>query len=79
MHIIPDVDECAVNNGGCRRQCVNYPGWYKCNCPRGFRLVSGKACRGMFKSEIFCNKSRFTMSERLIYIVVPLHVLWLVK
>ncbi|XP_065060118.1 uncharacterized protein LOC135687479 [Rhopilema esculentum] len=35
-----DIDECQVNNGGCRKDknayCSNYPGGYYCACQAGF-------------------------------------------
>jgi hypothetical protein len=34
-----DVNECAVNNGGCSplAQCINTIGSYECRCPNGYR------------------------------------------
>lgn len=41
-----DDNECAVKNGGCSHYCLNLPGRYRCECPRGFRLDSQlKLCR----------------------------------
>ena len=33
-----DIDECAVNSGGCNSQlvCVNTPGSFECLCPVGY-------------------------------------------
>ena len=46
---IIDVDECAVDNGGCEGTCVNRQGSYQCFCSSGFRLASnGKKCIGMY-------------------------------
>ena len=42
-----DVDECAVNNGGCdaRVECINTVGGYKCgNCPDGFKTAKSGKC-----------------------------------
>ncbi|KAG6457648.1 collagen and calcium-binding EGF domain-containing protein 1 isoform X2 [Manduca sexta] len=40
-----DVDECAVNNGGCEHHCVNDPGGFHCECAAPLSLASdGKAC-----------------------------------
>jgi len=42
-----DVDECAVDNGGCEGLCVNRQGSFQCSCSEGFRLASnGKKCIG---------------------------------
>lgn len=44
-----DVDECAVDNGGCEGTCVNRQGSYQCFCSSGFRLASnGKKCIGTY-------------------------------
>ena len=37
-----DVDECATMNGKhkiCEKSCTNLAGSYKCDCPKGFRLI----------------------------------------
>ncbi|KAI8747854.1 multiple epidermal growth factor-like domains protein 6, partial [Biomphalaria pfeifferi] len=34
------VNECAINNGGCEKECINVHGSYKCACPSGFELAS---------------------------------------
>ena len=33
-----DIDECAVDNGGCSYGCQNLQGRYICTCPIGFEL-----------------------------------------
>lgn len=33
-----DIDECAINNGGCQHECKNTPGSYDCSCNNGFTL-----------------------------------------
>jgi len=44
-----DIDECAVDNGGCvaPASCVNYPGGFECVCPdfpEDYVLVDGTIC-----------------------------------
>ena len=34
IHIL-DINECAVNNGGCEDFCENTPGSFKCKCTKG--------------------------------------------
>ena len=42
-----DVDECAINNGGCDHYCNNTMGSFECNCMTGFSLaVDGSSCTG---------------------------------
>ena len=31
-----DINECAVNNGGCQRTCVNTLGGFYCDCGYGY-------------------------------------------
>ena len=40
-----DIDECAINNGGCDSICMNTPGSYSCACQPGYTLLlDGKTC-----------------------------------
>ena len=42
-----DIDECAVNNGGCDHICTNVPGSFYCSCRSGYNLQSDRrTCRG---------------------------------
>lgn len=34
-----DIDECAVNNGGCSQNCVNMDGSYMCECSEGYNAT----------------------------------------
>lgn len=48
-----DVDECSVNQGGCKFGCVNTPGSYECTCPAGCRLHwNKKDCIGEYHIEM---------------------------
>ncbi|XP_070137463.1 protein tolkin isoform X1 [Drosophila bipectinata] len=49
-----DVDECAVNNGGCQHECRNTIGSYICLCHNGYSLhENGHDCKeGECKYEI---------------------------
>ncbi|EAT34525.1 AAEL013239-PA [Aedes aegypti] len=41
-----DVDECAVNNGGCQHECKNTLGSYVCSCHNGYALQdNGHDCK----------------------------------
>ena len=46
--VVTDVDECAVENGGCPHNCTNNEGSYKCSCRDGYIDVSndGTVCTG---------------------------------
>ena len=44
-----DIDECAVQNGGCDHSCSNTAGSYHCSCLSGYMLntkVNG-SCEGI--------------------------------
>ena len=46
-YIFLDIDECAVDNGGCGQICVNKPGSFECQCKEGYALTDdGKTCNG---------------------------------
>eukprot|EP00730_Choanoeca_flexa_P004660 TRINITY_DN11764_c0_g1_i4.p1 TRINITY_DN11764_c0_g1~~TRINITY_DN11764_c0_g1_i4.p1 ORF type:complete len:2164 (+),score=402.21 TRINITY_DN11764_c0_g1_i4:76-6567(+) len=40
MTACADIDECAIDNGGClaNSECINQPGSYKCQCETGYEL-----------------------------------------
>lgn len=39
-----DHNECAINNGGCSHMCLDLPFGFRCDCPRGMRLVQDTHC-----------------------------------
>jgi len=43
-----DIDECAINNGGCEDgvKCYNTEGSFSCNCPPGYTGEEDN-CKGM--------------------------------
>jgi len=44
---IPDIDECAINEGGCEHICSNTIGSFYCSCFTGYQLDSnGLNCSG---------------------------------
>ena len=45
--LFSDIDECAVDNGGCDHTCSNKPGSFECQCKDGYLLSDdGKLCNG---------------------------------
>lgn len=52
--LFADMDECAINNGGCQHECRNTVGSYTCWCHNGFTLhENGHDCKeGGCKHEV---------------------------
>ena len=44
-HDCIDIDECAINNGGCEQICSNTDGGYYCMCQTGY-FVDNTNCTG---------------------------------
>lgn len=42
LSMLPDIDECHVNNGYCEHNCTNEPGGYRCQCASGYQLDLGE-------------------------------------
>jgi len=49
-----DVNECAVDNGGCssNADCTNTPGSFTCDCVPGY-IGDGLSCSGIITSTYF--------------------------
>ena len=48
--IVPaDIDECAIDNGGCGETCTNTDGSFECSCETtGYHLTdNGRTCQGV--------------------------------
>lgn len=43
-----DINECAINNGGCHQKCINNPGSYACMCNTGYELYKGNGTAGFY-------------------------------
>lgn len=58
-HVIADINECAVDNGGCRDQCCNTIGSYYCRCHAGRKLEQdGRGCEGSSLDCLLTDKER---------------------
>ena len=45
--LLPTVNECEVDNGGCEQLCVDLPKSFFCDCRPGYTLASnGRNCSG---------------------------------
>ncbi|KAJ8980749.1 hypothetical protein NQ317_013754 [Molorchus minor] len=56
-----DMDECAINHGGCQHDCMNTVGSYICTCHNGYTLhENGRDCKeGGCKYEISVPYGKF--------------------
>ncbi|XP_050541159.1 sushi, von Willebrand factor type A, EGF and pentraxin domain-containing protein 1 [Daktulosphaira vitifoliae] len=46
-----DINECAINNGGCQQKCINNPGSYACSCNIGYELYVKNGTAGFSINE----------------------------
>ena len=49
---ISDIDECAIENGGCDETCINTNGSYSCQCNSGLQLLADMKSCGCKEYEI---------------------------
>ena len=62
--VIPDIDECTTENGGCNQTCTNQVGSFTCSCGTGFELnVDGLDCDGQL-SYVIMNFLEFRLELR---------------
>ena len=55
-----DIDDCAVNNGGCAQVCLNTLGSFSCACVNGFQLSGdGRNCSGKYTIVTLCFKQTY--------------------
>ncbi|XP_028325378.1 fibrillin-1 isoform X3 [Gouania willdenowi] len=52
-----DVNECLVDNGGCRNKatCLNIQGSFSCRCQSGFILINKTICQDINECEVLTN------------------------
>ena len=61
MGLLLDLDECAVNNGGCAQICSNTEGSFTCSCnPESTLASNGRDCGTQLCSYII-NASRLKL------------------
>ena len=56
--LLIDVNECAINNGGCPHSCTNALGSFTCSCNIGY-VVDHDQITCIGKEQIFYNKGNF--------------------
>lgn len=73
-----DIDECAVNNGGCSQICVNTDGGYMCECNPGYNATDSEYVSEFFVSELFSHplvdKTELkipTMDDKIVLEAIP--------
>lgn len=73
-----DIDECAVNNGGCSQICVNTDGGYMCECNPGYNATDSEYVSEFFVSELFSHplvdKTELkipTMGDKIVLEAIP--------
>ena len=50
----PDIDECSQYNGGCKQECENLIGGFRCKCGPGYVLANDNiSCNGGFFRDNF--------------------------
>ena len=48
VYLTPEINECALDNGGCQHNCINTDGSYYCSCDTGYDLQQDKlSCQGI--------------------------------
>ena len=46
--VLPGVNECLLNNGGCSHMCKDMVIGFQCDCTPGLQLIDHKTCGGTF-------------------------------
>lgn len=75
---ISDINECAVNNGGCQQTCVNTVGSYFCRCASNYTLhINGRDCVGRWRwIRSWSCIARYSTRNVPLALLQPKHVLW---
>ncbi|KAG1671512.1 Low-density lipoprotein receptor-related protein 8 [Nymphon striatum] len=62
--VIPRLNECRTNNGGCSQLCVDTPGGYYCDCKPGFKLLDNRTCDDIDECKISGSCSQICINTK---------------
>lgn len=67
LFLLPDIDECQENNGGCDHFCRNTVGSFECSCQKGHKLLTDeRTCQGQWWAAVIYTDSHCVTQQSVL-------------